>query len=112
MRSRGYYLLFSRSEFAGVALSTLNDQREFDETKVPEGLRNGTDVQGVRNSFLELMALGREHGFKVVIMGAMGKEAPVIFKEIGIPFYNTHDRIGDRRRPGSRFPQPYVWPSG
>lgn len=94
-----YYLLFNRSQFAEVALSTLNDQRQYDEAKVPETIRKGMDIQGVRNSFLELMALGREHGFKVVVMGPMGKEAPEIFREIGIPYYNTHERIGDTKYP-------------
>jgi hypothetical protein len=49
------------------------------------------------------MALGRQHGFKVVVMGPIGKEGVAIFKEIGIPFFNTFDRI-DR----SKYPEDYL----
>lgn len=94
-----YYLLFNRKRLPEVAVSTLNDRRDFDEGKVPEGLRQGVDIKGVRDSFMELMALGRKHGFKVVVMGPMGKEPPVIFKEIGIPFYNTFERIDAKKYP-------------
>ncbi|MEI6514378.1 MAG: SGNH/GDSL hydrolase family protein [bacterium] len=94
-----YYLLFDRKRLPEVAVSTINDRRDFDEGKVPEALRQGVDIKGVRDSFLELMELGRKHGFKVVVMGPMGKAPPLIFKEIGIPFYNTIDRIDAKKYP-------------
>jgi len=53
----------------------------------------------VRNSFLQLMELGGRHGFKVVVMGPMGKEALAVFKEIGIPYYNTYERVDASKYP-------------
>ncbi len=97
-----YYLLFNRKLLPDVAVSTLNDQRQYDNSRIPEILRQGTDVEGVRRSFLELMALGKEHHFNVLIMGPMGKEPVALFKEIGIAFYNTHDRIE-----ASKYPESY-----
>jgi hypothetical protein len=97
-----YYLMFKRERLPDVAVSTIHDQRQYDETKIPASVRQGVDIEGVRTSFLDLMALGKEHGFKVVVMGPMGRYAPDIFKEIGIPFYNTHDRID-----GSKYPEDY-----
>ena len=96
-----YYLMFERARLPEIAVSTIRDQRQYDESKVPENLRQGVDISGVRNSFLELMALGKQHGFKVVVMGPMGQYAPGIFKEIGIPFYNTRDRIDESKYPES-----------
>lgn len=98
-----YYLLFNRKQLPEVAVSTLNDTRKYDENKIPLSVRQGGGVEGVRKSFLELMELGRRHGFKVVVMGPMGKEAKQIFSQIGIPFYDTHDRID-----GSKYPDNYL----
>lgn len=96
-----YYLLFDRKRLPEVAVNTINDQRAYDKDKIPDVLKQGVDIDGVRSSFLKLMALGKQHGFKVVVMGPMGKEPPEIFKGIGIPFYNTHDRIPDGTYPDS-----------
>lgn len=97
-----YYLLFDRKRLPEVAVSTLNDQRQYDRAKVPGKLHEGVDIAGVRNSFLELMELGRRHGFKVVVMGPMGKEALMIFREIAIPFFDTYKRID-----ASKYPEDY-----
>jgi len=97
-----YYLFFKRERLSEVAMSTLNDQRQYDTARIPEHFRKGMYVEGVKSSFLELMELARTKGFKVVVMGPMNSDAQDIFKEIGIPFYNTKERID-----ASKYPSDY-----
>lgn len=94
-----YFLLFNRQRLSEVAMNTLNDQRQFDNSRIPESFSEGIFVEGVKKSFLELMDLARMKGFKVVVMGPMNPDAQNIFKEIGISFYNTRERIDASKYP-------------
>lgn len=88
-----YNLLFDRKAFADLALNQINDQRQYDENRIPEHFRAGSDVSGVRNQFAILKELGREHGFRIIVIGPMQKEAVEIFKELEIIHFNTVERI-------------------
>jgi lysophospholipase L1-like esterase len=94
-----YYLLFDRKRFADLALNQVSDQRQFDKTKVPEHFRQGMDVEGVRRTFQDLMALSREHGFQILVFGPMRKEAVVICRELSLPHFNTLEKIGPTEYP-------------
>lgn len=96
-----YYLMFDRKRYAEIALSGVWDQRHYDKKRVPEHFRNGTDIDGVTAAFRELQALGRERGFHILVMGPMQKEAHQICTRLGIPCYNTWDRISEKAYPGS-----------
>ena len=88
-----YYLLFDRPRFADVALSRVHDQRQYDQAKVPEHFRRGTDVEGVRRSMRELKEIAEREGLNVLVIGAMRAEAVEVCKTVGLPYYNTRERI-------------------
>ena len=94
-----YYLLFDRKRYAEVALSQVRDQRSYDMNRVPEYFRRGTDIDGVSQAFADLKALGKQFGFKVLVMGPMQKEAQQICDRLGILCYNTWDRIPENAYP-------------
>lgn len=97
-----YALIFDRKKFADLALNKVRDQRDFDKAKVPERVRRGTDVEGVKGCFAELQALGRQHGFRVLVFGPMQKEAVAICRALDLPYYNTWDKVD-----ASRYPKDY-----
>lgn len=94
-----YYLIFNRQRFAEIALNRIGDRRNFNEQNIPDHFKDGIDVGGVRQCFAELMELSRRHRFNVLVFGPMQREAVQICKEIGIPYYNTHERIAENRYP-------------
>jgi hypothetical protein len=98
-----YYLTFNRQKFVDLALNRINDMRDYSDANIPDHFKEGTDISGVKRCFYELMALSRTHGFKVLVFGPMQREAVDICKEVGVPYYNTHERI-----PENRYPQEYL----
>jgi hypothetical protein len=98
-----YYLTFDRQKFADIALSRISDMREYNEGNVPEHFKEGTDVSGVKQCFTQIMALSRKHRFNVLVFGPMQREAVEICKEVGVPYYNTNERI-----PQTRYPPEYL----
>lgn len=94
-----YNLLFNREAFANLALNQIGDQRKYDKGRVPERFRNGIDVSGVRNQFIELKALAAKHGFHLIVMGPMREEAVRIFTGLDIAHYNTKERIARNEYP-------------
>lgn len=94
-----YYLVFNRQRFAEIALNRIGDRRNFNEQSIPDHFKDGIDVSGVKQCFAELMELSRKHRFKVLIFGPMQREAVELCKEVGIPYYNTHERIAVTRYP-------------
>ncbi|MCE9616329.1 MAG: SGNH/GDSL hydrolase family protein [Lentisphaerae bacterium] len=98
-----YLLLFDRKRYADLALNQMNDQRQYDKSKIPEHFRNGMDVSGVKRSFEDLKAMGREHGFQILVMGPMRPEAVAICQELGLAYFNTLERI-----PGDKYPAEYA----
>lgn len=95
-----YYLMFDRKRYADIALNEVKDQRTYDSKRVPEYFQKGTDVDGVTRAFADLKALGQEHGFHVLVMGPMQKEARQICERLSIRTYNTWDRIPEDAYPG------------
>ncbi len=98
-----YYLLFNRKQFADIALNRISDVRDYNEGNVPAHFKAGTDVSGVKQCFAELMELSRKYQFKVLVFGPMQREAVDICNEVGVPYYNTVERI-----PESQYPQEYL----
>lgn len=97
-----YYLFFDRQRLPD-AVGRLGDMRQFDRRRIPEVFKSGVDTAGVKAVFIDLMELGRKHGFKVVVMGPMQREAKEIFTAIGIPFFDTRDRVD-----ASKYPKDYA----
>ncbi len=97
-----YYLMFDRKRYADIALAQVRDQRAYDKKRVPEHFRNGTNIEGVTRAMADLKALGGEHGFHVLVMGPMRKEAVEICTRLDVPCYNTWDRI-----PGDAYPEEF-----
>ncbi len=95
-----YYLMFDRRRYAEIALSGVWDQRHYDKQRVPEHFRRGTDIEGVTEAFRELQALGRERGFRILVIGPMQKEAHQICDQLSVPCYNTWDHIPETAYPG------------
>lgn len=98
-----YYLLFNRKRYAELALNHVRDMRHYEKALVPDYFRDGTDISGVTQAFADLKAMGAQHGFKVLVMGPMQKEAQQICDKLGIACYNTWDRI-----PGKAYPKEYM----
>ncbi len=94
-----YNLLFDRKAFADLALNQIGDERQYDANRIPEHFRAGIDVSGVRNQFAILKELGKTHGFKLLVIGPMQKEAVQIFKELEIAHFNTLERINANAYP-------------
>lgn len=98
-----YYLVFNRQKFADIALNRISDRRDFNENNVPEHFKGGIDVSGVKQCFAEILELSRTHRFNVLVFGPMQREAVEICKELGVPYYNTHERISR-----SQYPEKYL----
>ena len=94
-----YYLVFNRKRYADLALSQVRDMRHFDKARVPDYFQKGTDIAGVTQAFADLKAMGAKHGFRVLAMGPMQKEAQQICDRVGVPCYNTWDRIPEKAYP-------------
>jgi lysophospholipase L1-like esterase len=94
-----YYLVFNRKKFADIALTPLSDVRVFKNGDVPEHFRSGIDTSGVKASFETMLKLSREHQFKLLVFGPMQPEAVAICKELGVPYYNTVERISPAQYP-------------
>lgn len=94
-----YYLIFNRKKFADIALTPLSDIREFKDGDIPEHFRGGIDVSGVKQCFAEFLELSRQHQFKLLVFGPMQREAVDICKELGVPYYNTVERISPTQYP-------------
>lgn len=97
-----YALLFDREKFADIALCDVRDQRDYDQSRVPEDIRGGVDVAGVKQALTDLTRMGREQGFHVLVFGSMRREAVDICRELRIPYFNIRERI-----PADRYPKEY-----
>lgn len=98
-----YNLMFNRKAFSDLALNQISDQRKYNEARIPERFRAGMDISGVRNEFGELKALGKKHGFQVLVVGPMRKEVLAILSDLEIVHYNTHNRIAVSEYPADYY---------
>lgn len=94
-----YNLMFNRKAFSDLALNQISDQRKYNKDQIPERFRAGMDISGVRTEFGELKALGKKHGFQVLVIGPMQKEVLTILSDLEIVHYNTHNRIAASEYP-------------
>lgn len=97
-----YYLLFDRTRYADLALGRVTDQRDFERERIPTFFRESGEIEGVRRAFEDLKGLAARHGFKVVVFGRMRDEAVEILREVGLPYFNTKERI-----PVGKYPEDY-----
>jgi lysophospholipase L1-like esterase len=94
-----YAFLFRRDKINTDLI--LNDQRVYTHEQVIPELTSGTHTKGVKRALQELQELGRQAGFKVLVFGPMQREARQICAEIGMPYYNTHEKIPRGAYPAS-----------
>ncbi len=94
-----YCMLFDRSTFDDIAQIKMRNLREFERDKVIESVVSGTEREGVRRAFLELKALGEKHGFHILVFGPMGEVVRGLCREIGLPYFNTVEKIPEKKYP-------------
>jgi len=95
-----WLLLFNRARYSDVALSPVATLgRDAEGGLIPEDVRSGSDVGGVRAAFADLKRVADENGIKVLVFGAMRREAVEIVDSLGIPYFNTKERIPRGRYP-------------
>jgi hypothetical protein len=95
-----HLLMFDRPRFIGfMAGAHFRDMRDFDRELVAEDLLAGQDIEGVERAFERLRAMSDEHGFRVLVFGAMRPEAETICARVGIPWFNIREHIPINRYP-------------
>jgi hypothetical protein len=96
-----YRLLLDRKNFfMDSAPVRFTEQRDFNMTNVLPEIRGGADVGGVRQALQNMLKLSRQHGFHLLVFGAMGKEILQLCRETGVLYYNTFEKIPVGKYPG------------
>jgi hypothetical protein len=88
-----YELLFRRKEFANLIEPQVDLCTDVDYKRVDPDFLQYTEEKGVAKAFRELMDLGRQHDFKILVFGPMEAKAVQVCRDVGIPYCNTHERI-------------------
>ncbi|HMO04856.1 MAG TPA: SGNH/GDSL hydrolase family protein [Kiritimatiellia bacterium] len=87
-------LLTRRDDFRQIASGTrIKDLRTMDRSNVSADILSGTEAEGLRRVFTELKTLSDQHGFHVLVFGPLGDGIHRLITEIGLPTYNTRQRI-------------------
>jgi lysophospholipase L1-like esterase len=88
-----WLLIFRRQEFSNSALVQINDLSHADREHIPEFFRENSGVKGVRQSLLRLRELAAKEGFHVVVFGPLKKGSEAMVAEVGLPAYNTYEKL-------------------
>lgn len=94
-----YELLFRRDEFRKLVEPPARRGAAVDPGLVDPALASYTGVEGVARAFAELKALGAERNFRLLVFGPMNAHAVRICEDLGIDYFNTHERIPRGRHP-------------
>jgi hypothetical protein len=94
-----WYLFFDRKKFADVALTSIGDEHAVRKDRIPGRFEEGVNVEGVRRAFQELKDLSAQAHFQVLVFGPMRVEVVTILRQVGLPYFNTLDRIADDAYP-------------
>lgn len=93
-------LLFARADFVDAINGIhFRDRREYNPDQVAPEMEHGAGVDGVRQALADLRNLGQQHGFSVLVFGPMKETEIALCKEVGLPYYNTYERIADDNIP-------------
>jgi lysophospholipase L1-like esterase len=96
-------LLFDRTRFREACFSGVADNRTKDMSRIPTNLIEMSGENGVRYAMKRALDLSRQHPFHILVFGAMDKRIVEICKEVGIPLYNTLEKVD-----ASKYPQDYA----
>ncbi len=94
-----YCLLFDRTRFRALLVPEALRPGEVDPRYADPAALAGAGEDGVRKALAELRRLGREHGFRVLVFGAMGQAARALCAAAGVDYVNTRQAI-----PAGRYP--------
>jgi len=95
-----YSLLFYRNEFVKeVASPEIQKGSELNTELVDPAVLEGVGESGARKSLVELVALGRQHGFRVLVFGPLNEDIKPICSDIGLAVYNTWQYVKSRNYP-------------
>ncbi|TAN37967.1 MAG: SGNH/GDSL hydrolase family protein [Verrucomicrobia bacterium] len=99
-----YQLLFDRKNFLeDMTPVHFTEMRSFNMTNVLSEIKGGADVGGVRQALRHMVELGRKNNFHLLIFGPMGQEVLQLCREVGVPYYNTFEKIL-----GDKYPEDYA----
>jgi lysophospholipase L1-like esterase len=88
-----WLLLFQRRHFSELALVQVKDARKAEADLVPSYFRKNSGLVGVRRSLARLRKLAAREGFRAIVFGPLAPRSVAICREVGIPYYNTLEKI-------------------
>jgi lysophospholipase L1-like esterase len=89
-----HMLLFRRDDYRQIASgATIKNLRDFNREKVDPNILNGTEAAGLEKAFAEIKQLSEENDFRVLIFGPIGKGVRALLNKVGLPYYNTYEKI-------------------
>ena len=98
-----YHLAFNRPSFRKLVDPQALRGAEVDHERVDPAIAGYTGADGVRKAFSEMQELARERGFRLLVFGPMNVHVRGIADELGLEYFNTHDRI-----PRGKYPSDYA----
>ncbi|MCX6997475.1 MAG: SGNH/GDSL hydrolase family protein, partial [Kiritimatiellaeota bacterium] len=96
-------LLFQRDKFYRLVQPEVLDKRCLDPKRVPAYILDHSGPQGVRLALQRLKDLSAREGFHALVYGPMEQAAVDICQKVGVPYYNTYDKI-----PADQYPSGYI----
>lgn len=95
-----HMLVFRRDDFREIATGTkLRDLRDAQRKQISPEILSGTETEGLRAAFTDLKKLSDEHGFHLLVFGPMGRSVRELVHSIGIPYYNTREKVDAKQYP-------------
>lgn len=95
--------LFAREKSAGLFMPSMCEKTEIRDKLLAPELADNRGWPGVRKAFSGLKQLRDEHGFKLLVFGAMTNEVVDICGEMGFDYYNTRAEIPKDRYPAKEY---------
>ncbi len=97
-----YPLLFNRAEFRQMVDPPAMRSTEVESEFIDPEIADYTGVEGVSKAFSELLEIQRDHGFKLLVFGAMNEHATGICDQLGVAYFNIRSEI-----PRDKYPSEY-----
>ncbi len=95
-----HMFLFRREAFRRVASGTyIEDLRNVDDERVVDEIKAGTEEAGLVKAFTELKQLADQADVRVLVFGPMGKGVRMLVELVGLPYYNTYEKIDKSKYP-------------
>jgi len=88
-----YMFLFDRDRYNNLTRGTLHDLMAFESNSLPDRITAMAGEDAVEKAFTEILNMGKQDGFHVLVFGPICQQAIHICQRTGMPYFNTRERI-------------------